>query len=54
MNRVFASHFLVCAICLFAPVGALATTIIPTVPVGNLGNGNDPLTGNLCGGVNYA
>ena len=27
---------------------------IPTVPVGNVGNANDPLTGNLYGGVSYA
>ena len=27
---------------------------IQTVPVGNVGNGNDPATGNLYGGVNYA
>ncbi len=27
---------------------------IPTVPVGNAGNANDPSTGNLYGGVNYA
>jgi formylglycine-generating enzyme required for sulfatase activity len=32
---------------------ALAITI-PTVPVGNAGNANDPLTGNLYGGVTYA
>ena len=53
MNRIHASLFLVCAISLFAPRAALATTI-PTVPVGNVSNGNDPLTGNLYGGVSYA
>ncbi|MEX2111736.1 MAG: SUMF1/EgtB/PvdO family nonheme iron enzyme, partial [Pirellulales bacterium] len=52
MKRTFASPILVCAICLCAPVAAWATTI-PTVPVGNAGNGNDPLTGNLYGGVSY-
>ncbi|HEY2837845.1 MAG TPA: SUMF1/EgtB/PvdO family nonheme iron enzyme, partial [Pirellulales bacterium] len=52
MNRTFAS-LIFCAICLCAPVAAFATTI-PTVPVGNVSNGNDPLTGNLYGGVSYA
>jgi formylglycine-generating enzyme required for sulfatase activity len=32
---------------------AMAVTI-PTVPVGNAGNANDPLSGNLYGGVAYA
>ena len=32
---------------------ALAVTIL-TVPVGNVGNGNDPATGGLYGGVGYA
>src|SRR5436853_6964083 len=27
---------------------------IETVPVGNVGNANDPATGNLYGGVSYA
>ena len=49
MTRTFASLLLFCAICLCAPVAALATTI-PTVPVGNLGNANDS-TG--FGGVSY-
>src|SRR5437868_12710346 len=34
-------------------VSASAITI-DTVPVGNVGNANDPATGNLYGGVNYA
>ena len=33
---------------------AAASVIIDTVPVGNPGNANDPLTGNLYGGVGYA
>jgi sulfatase modifying factor 1 len=33
---------------------AIATIAIDTVPVGNVGNANDPATGNLYGGVNYA
>ncbi len=47
MNRFFASHFLVCALVLSAPVAAWATTT-PTVPVGN----GDDSTG--FGGVSYA
>jgi len=46
------------SVLLFAAVAALAidarAITIPTVPVGNLGNANDPLTGSLYGGVNYA
>ena len=39
----------------FALTGrALLAITIPTVPVGNLGNANDPATGNLYGGVSYA
>lgn len=38
---------------LSAPNSVLAATI-PTVPVGNVGNANDPATGNTRGGVNYA
>src|SRR6478672_11645854 len=33
---------------------AYATITIDTVPVGDMGNPNDPATGNLYGGVNYA
>jgi len=37
-----------------APLAVSAAPItIQTVPVGNAGNANDPLTGNLYGGVNY-
>jgi hypothetical protein len=39
---------------LAAFASAASAVTIPTVPVGNLGNGNDPLTGNLYGGVGYA
>jgi formylglycine-generating enzyme len=35
-------------------VTAFATIAIDTIPVGNVGNSNDPATGNLNGGVNYA
>jgi formylglycine-generating enzyme required for sulfatase activity len=38
---------------LLSAADARAVTI-PTVPVGNVGNANDPLTGNLYGGVSYA
>ncbi len=51
MNRL--SLFLFCAIWLLSPQPASAITIA-TVPVGNLGNGNDPATGSLYGGVGYA
>ena len=47
------SVILFCAIWLVALQSASAVTI-PTVPVGNPGNGNDPLTGNVYGGVSYA
>jgi formylglycine-generating enzyme required for sulfatase activity len=53
MNRQIASLLLFCATFLVAPQPILAHTI-PTVPVGNAGNANDPLTGNLFGGVSYA
>jgi hypothetical protein len=33
---------------------ACATITIDTVPVGDVGNPNDPATGNLYGGVNYS
>ncbi len=53
MNRNIVSTFLFCALSFFAPLTAWAVTI-PTVPVGNLGNANDPFTGNLYGGVSYS
>ncbi len=52
MNRIFTLLFLCCAISHVAPQSASAITI-PTVPVGNVGNANDPATGNLYGGVGY-
>ena len=51
LNR--ASHCLFFILALFRPHAASALTI-ETVPVGNVGNANDPATGNLYGGVNYA
>jgi hypothetical protein len=53
MNRAITTLILFCAISFFAPRPASAVTI-PTVPVGNLGNAADPLTGSLYGGVAYA
>jgi len=50
MNRFFVPLLLVCASFFLAPLAASAITI-PTVLVGNPGNGNDPLTGSLYGGV---
>lgn len=41
------------AIVLLALVAELKAVTIPTVPVGNAGNDNDPLTGGLYGGVAY-
>src|SRR6476620_1347753 len=41
------------ALILFLPASISAITI-DTVPVGDLGNPNDPATGNLFGGVSYA
>ncbi len=52
MTRIFTSLILLCATFLVAPLAASAVTI-DTVPVGNAGNGNDPFTGNLHGGVDY-
>ena len=47
--------YAVIASVLLAACGAQVRAItIDTVSVGNVGNGNDPLTGNLYGGVNYA
>jgi len=45
MFRTVACLFLVCATSLLAPVPASAITI-PTVPVGNVANGNDPIDGD--------
>ncbi len=53
MNRIIVPLFLFCATCLVAVRRASAITI-DTVPVGDLGDGNDPLTGGLYGSVNYA
>src|SRR3954469_4561908 len=44
---------LTCALVLASAISASAITI-DTVPVGDVGNPNDPATGNLYGGVNYA
>jgi len=52
MRRILASLFLFCASFFFAPQSASAVTI-DSAPVGNAGNGNDPLTGNLYGSVSY-
>ena len=53
MNRTVVLTLLMGVISLVAPLAASAVTI-PTVPVGNLGNANDPATGSLYGGVGYA
>src|SRR5262245_41030020 len=45
--------FLTFVILLASAVSASAITI-ETVPVGDVGNANDPATGNLYGGANYA
>jgi formylglycine-generating enzyme len=52
MTTIIRSQLLFCAIWLSAPTVALAVTI-STVLVGDVGNANDPLTGNLYGGVSY-
>src|SRR6187551_3731687 len=52
MNRFFTVLLLVGTSCLTAFQTASAVTI-DTVPVGNLGNADDPSTGNLYGGVAY-
>lgn len=52
MRRISAFLLLFCAGLLLAPQPGQAVTI-DTVPVGNPGNANDPLTGNLYGGVGY-
>jgi formylglycine-generating enzyme required for sulfatase activity len=53
MNRILVSLLILSAIAIFAPQPAMAITI-DTVPVGNVGNANDPATGGLYGGVDYA
>jgi hypothetical protein len=53
MHGTFASLILFCAISLVALQSASAVTI-STVPIGNVGNANDPATGSLYGGVGYA
>ncbi len=53
MRRNFAPLLFLCAIFLIAPQPSQAVTI-DTVPIGNVGNANDPLTGNVYGGVDYA
>ena len=44
MNRILVSLLILSAIALFVPQPAMAITI-DTVPVGNVGNANDPATG---------
>jgi formylglycine-generating enzyme required for sulfatase activity len=39
---------------LFASVSSAPAITIETVPIGDIGNPNDPATGNLYGGVSYA
>src|SRR5438270_7724982 len=52
MNRYAIQSLVLLALALNArPVFAIT---IPTVPVGNVGNANDPATGNLYGGVSSA
>jgi len=52
MTRLLVPFFLLSACFLVAPREASAAPItIDTVVVGNPGNANDPLTGNLYGGV---
>src|SRR6187200_2983840 len=38
----------------FAFAATASAITIATVPVGDVGNANDPATGNIYGGVNYA
>ena len=52
MHRFFAPLFLVCAGLFLAPPASAVT--IDTVPIGNVGNANDPATGGVYGGVGYA
>ncbi len=51
MSRFLVPFFLLGASFLIEPLASAVT--IPTVPVGNLGNAADPLTGNLYGSVSY-
>jgi formylglycine-generating enzyme required for sulfatase activity len=56
MHHTFSPRLLFCALvhcaAFFSPLAASAAPItIPTVPVGNPGNANDPSTGDLFGGV---
>lgn len=53
MKRTIALLFLASGSCYLSPFPASAI-VIDTVPVGNLGNVNDPATGGLYGGVAYA
>jgi formylglycine-generating enzyme len=48
-HRLFAFAFTA-----FVFTAAAHAITVNTVPVGNVGNGNDPVTGNFYGGVNYA
>jgi formylglycine-generating enzyme len=55
LKNIFVSRaFILCAFALLKPLAATASITIDTVPVGNLGNPNDPATGNLSGRVSYA
>ena len=45
---------LIALIVVFSLAAEAQAITIDTVPVGNAGNANDPLTGNLYGGVSYA
>jgi len=54
MHRIVSAHFLFCLAILVQPWTASSAITIATVPVGDVGNANDPLTGNLYGSVNYA
>jgi len=53
MNRFVVSLSLFCAISLATLQSASAVVTIAWSPVGNAGNGNDPATGDLFGGVGY-
>ena len=48
------SHRIACLACALFSATSSAAVTIDTVPVGNVGNANDPATGNLYGGVSYA
>jgi formylglycine-generating enzyme required for sulfatase activity len=54
LRRGFLGAFIV-ALSIIISVADRATAVaIETIPVGNPGNANDPATGNVYGGVNYA